>query len=305
VSADPGYRLPNLLILGAAKSGTTYLHGELARHPDVFMSAIKEPSFFSDSFQVVRNPIAYADLFAAARDQRWVGEASHVYMSHPEGARVLRAFLDPERFIVILRDPVERAVSLFNHMSRHGREVCRTIEAAVEREQRRLDSARLRWSTRNYFLNFGYVTSGLYGEQLQRYIDTFGRDRFCVLFYDELRDELDVAMKTVYEFLGVPEMEVGRAFSNVGGRKARVAPLSAAVWKLSLRMPPRRAAVARQLMERLTSPATSRPSAELRAALYPRFARDLALLESLIGRPTPRRWHAADGGFGDDPGAPS
>lgn len=296
MSADPGYRLPNYLILGAAKSGTTYLHGELARHPDVFMSAIKEPSFFSDSFQVVRNPIAYADQFAAAGDQRWVGEASHLYFSHPEGARVLRAFLDLERFIVVLRDPVERAVSLFNHMSRHGREVCGTIEAAIGREQQRLDSQRLRWSKRNYFLNFGYVSSGLYGEQLQRYIDTFGRDKFCVLFYDELRDKHDESMKKVYEFLGIPPIEAARVFSNVGGRKARVAPLSAAVWKLSLRMPPRRAAGARRLMERLTKPATSTPSAELRASLYPRFAADLAHLESLIGRPTPQAWHPAGRG---------
>lgn len=84
-------RLPNFFILGAAKSGTTSLHFYLKQHPEIFLSPEKEPTFFCEGFQVVKNPIDYFQLFDSVGDEKVIGEASHVYLSNPSTARVLAA----------------------------------------------------------------------------------------------------------------------------------------------------------------------------------------------------------------------
>lgn len=288
---SPGYRLPNLLVLGAAKSGTTFIHDELARHPDIFMSAVKEPTFLSDSFQVTKTPMAYAGQFAAARSETWVGESSHVYMSHPDGATVVRTFLNPQRFIVTLRDPVDRALSLFHHMSRHGREVCTSFERALDRETKRLESPRLRWSRRHYFLNFGYVASGRYGEQLDRYLAIFPRDRFLIRFHDELVADSARVMADIHTFLDVTPIATRTDHAaNVGGRRARSGPASVALWKASLKMQPERAARARQRLEAMTVAAPPAPTPAQRQRLEPLFAADIVHLETLIGARVPWPW---------------
>ena len=104
-------RLPNLFILGAGRCGTTFLHEQLGRHPHVFMSPNKEPTFFCDSSGMT-NPSEYLDQFSIATEESYVGESSHAYMSSPTSAAILKTFVPNARFIVSLRNPLAVAKML-------------------------------------------------------------------------------------------------------------------------------------------------------------------------------------------------
>ena len=114
-------RLPNFYILGAGKSGTTSLFRYLNEHPDIYMPGIKEPTFYCHLFQVVDNPIHYLGLFQNAGNKKWVGEASHAYLSCPQSAPALRAFTPEARFLC--NSPKSRrpgTLSLSTHGSMGG-----------------------------------------------------------------------------------------------------------------------------------------------------------------------------------------
>lgn len=198
---------PNLFVLGAGKSGTTSLWGMLRGHPDVHMSDPKEPSFFCSQFQVVQDPVTYFRLFDSPR--RWRGDSSHVYMSNPETAPILRALFPDARFIVILRQPGARAHALYRHMRRHRHadrlplEPAETFQAALHAEDTRYaDPAFLR-DCRHYFWNFMYCRSGFYDEQLARYFALFPRAQFHILSLAELAHHPADAARALAGFLDI------------------------------------------------------------------------------------------------------
>lgn len=195
---------PNLFLLGAGKSGTTTLYAYLRQHPDIHMSPVKEPSFFCDIFQVIKNPVDYLRLFQSERNVRWRGEASHVYLSYPPAADCLQAFFPEARFIVIFRDPVERAYSLYHDMIARGAEWHWPFERALEAEDDRADCPVFRRQNPQYLYNFLYVRSGLYSEQVGRYLERFERERFLFLTFDELATDPRMTFRRLYSFLGVP-----------------------------------------------------------------------------------------------------
>lgn len=88
----PPVRLPNFFILGAGRCGTTALALALNQHPEVFIPAIKEPSFFASSFQWVKDPARYIALYEPGTDASAVGDASHIYLEDPESPRILQSF---------------------------------------------------------------------------------------------------------------------------------------------------------------------------------------------------------------------
>ena len=114
------FNVPNLFILGAGKCGTTTIYHYLMRHPSIYMSRIKEPTHFCRLFQVVKNPIEYYQLFDGAKGESFIGEASHAYLTDPSSCRVIKALFPLAKFILILRNPADRAYSLYNHMRYHG-----------------------------------------------------------------------------------------------------------------------------------------------------------------------------------------
>jgi hypothetical protein len=181
---------PNLFILGAGKSGTTSLWSMLRAHPEVHMSVPKEPSFFSTQFQIVRDPISYFRLFDSPR--RWRGDASHVYMSNPDTAPILRALFPQARFIVILRAPQARAHALYRHMRRFRHadgqplELLDSFESALTAEEARFADPGFYQTCRHYAWNFLYCRSSFYDEQLSRYFALFPRAQFHILTLAEL-----------------------------------------------------------------------------------------------------------------------
>jgi sulfotransferase family protein len=279
-------RLPTFFILGAGRCGTTSLHELLDRNPEVFLCRPKEPSFFSDWSQGITNPVDYAALFAAATPGQQTGDASHVYYSHPRAAETLAAFVPDAKFILIYRNPADRARAMYLHMVQTGFETISTFEAALAAEDRRFGSERFRRTCPHYFWNYMYFRSGLFGEQLARYHAHFPPDRF---FYTTLYDlQLDPQAVTdgMARFLGVTPQPVD-AFPHTnpsrGVRSARLQRLERKVlWPMAAkRVPLARAAL--NSVERLN--ATDAPPADpdTRAHLLGGYAADLALLRDLSG----------------------
>ena len=123
---------PNLFIVGAPKCGTTSLYGWLSQHPNVYMSPIKEPGFFSpDSLHRPGTLARYEALFAkAGAEHEIVGEASTNYLYSREAVPRVLEYNPKAKFIVCVRNPVEMAPSLFAQRVWEGRDTVKCFEDA-------------------------------------------------------------------------------------------------------------------------------------------------------------------------------
>jgi len=206
-------RLPNFFIVGAPKAGTTSLYYYLRRHPEVFMSAIKEPNYFSYDETIRQNLYhkekgvgdlaGYKKLFAEANGQyKAVGEASVSYLFYPSVPGRIRQMVPEAKIIMSLRNPVERAFSHYFMEHKLGY-VNATLEDIV-----------LKKTTHKYAHLWyqQYVELGLYYEQVKRYMEVFPKEQLCIFIYDELSENMHDSILRVFEFLGIdtsymPELE--------------------------------------------------------------------------------------------------
>lgn len=204
--------LPNFLIVGAMKSGTTSLYHYLAQHPQIYMSPIKEPKFFAlegtmwdpeprgsgglAKIPGIRDWNAYLDLFSGVADEIAIGEASPLYLYAPPSAEKIRQVLPEAKIIAILRHPVDRAYSHFLHWVQRGLEPLGSDFVNVLRaEDERI--------ARNWSPNYHYKHRGFYYEQLKRYYDRFDRDRIRVYLFDELQRDPLAVTRDLFEYLDV------------------------------------------------------------------------------------------------------
>jgi len=290
-------RLPDFLVIGAGRSGTTSLYEYARCHPGVFMSDVKEPSFFAymdgglpthgkHAEWVRRNAVttreAYEQLFAGAGSAKAVGEASPIYLIHPHAAERIRAALPDVRLIAILRHPVERAHAAWSGLLRDGDEPSPTIEEALRLEESRLREG---WTP-----STGLVRNGLYYQMLSRYFERFPRERIRVYLYDDLVRDPQGLLADFFTFIGVDPAFLPDLSQRYGGTGLVRNPLLRTVWRHS-RLPrrlvrpflPRRlrdagfAWVTRDLVKAPMAPAT-------REALMKRFRPDIEALQDLIGR---------------------
>ena len=197
-SAQEIGRKPGLFVIGAMKSGTNYLRKLLNLHPSVFMSEVKEPSYFVDPGELKaiwpemwargywRDERNYLQLFASAGEATVIGEASTNYAKIPLVTGVaerLHTFNPEARQIYLLRDPVERTISHYWHMVHYHNEY-RSIEAAIRRDPQ-------------------YVAVSHYAMQLAPFRERFGRDRIAVLTYESLIKDPYTTMASLYRWLGL------------------------------------------------------------------------------------------------------
>ena len=194
---------PNFFILGSVRCGTTSLYHMLEQHNEIFMSHIKEPSFFCSYFQVVKNPVHYFNLFKKCKKEKAVGEASHVYFSNPETPIIIKTLFPKSKFILILRNPINRAYSLYNWARRRGVEPIGSFMKALEEEEIRYKDKKFIKKCPYYFWDFMYVRSSYYDIQLKRYLSLFSKDRFFILSLYEFANDPLMMVKQIYNFLGV------------------------------------------------------------------------------------------------------
>jgi Sulfotransferase domain len=208
--ATAGVRpLPDFLILGAQKAGTTALYAYLRWHPRIAGPSFKEVSYFDRHY---------------ARGERWyrahmptrregiVGEASPSYLFHPFAPERVATLLPHARLIVLLRNPVDRAFSHYQHEVALGREPL-TFEQAVAREDERMDGEVERMlRDPSYFSdawwNHTYLARGRYAEQLERWFADFPRAQMLILLTDELAEDPRETHRRVLEFLGVERRDL-------------------------------------------------------------------------------------------------
>ena len=198
--------LPDFLILGAQKAGTTALYAYLRRHPAITGPSWKEVSFFDRHW--ARGEAWYRGNFPnlARTRGRLVGEASPSYVFHPLAPGRVRELVPEARLVVLVRNPVDRALSHYNHEVALGREPL-SFEDALEAEEERLRgeeermAADPRYFSREWW-SHTYKARGRYAEQLERWLAVFPRERLLVLPSDDLGADPAAAHARVLEFLG-------------------------------------------------------------------------------------------------------
>ena len=207
--------MPNFLIIGAMKSGTTALYYYLEQHPEIYMSPVKEPNFFSSREQenaagAVTHIGTYQHLFRGVSGEKAVGEASHSYLYEPGAAAEIRRYLPEAKLIAILRNPIDRAYSHFLHMVRSGTEPLDDFAQALQEEEVGIHKERT-------FQD--YIGRGLYHDQLKRYFGTFPQGQVRIYLYEDLSDAPISTVQDAFRYLKVevsfvPDVSLRR---NVSG----------------------------------------------------------------------------------------
>jgi hypothetical protein len=188
--------LPNFLIVGAMRSGTTWLSRCLGEHQDVFMAKRKELHFFDSNHE--RGLEWYQQQFRSANGALAVGEATARYMCDPLSLERIARLLPDVRLIAILRDPSDRAYSHYWLNRARGWESV-PFEEALEREPERILRSR-----EDYF-RYAYVERGRYGAQVKRLRERFGPSRVHVMLLDDFQGDPAGEFSRVCGFLGVSQ----------------------------------------------------------------------------------------------------
>lgn len=286
--------LPNFLVVGAARSGTTALLWFLAQHPQIYTFPNKGSKFLSGQRMDWKGPVGrvqsgrkiegleeYAEFFQGREGEKMVGEASvdYLYFYEETIKNIKKYLLEEPKIIIILRDPVERAVSGYEYFWTREMEDLR-FEEALEREGER--------ERKGWHWMWQYKKTGLYYEQVKAYLDSFAEVK--VLFYEDFKKNNETVLREVYEFLGVDEgfrgSEAGSRI-NASGRETWLYKAYDFLRK-SLRFldgvvpkGPRRALW--NLMQRVGR-RRSRVSEKVKQDLRSYYEKDIAKLEKLLGR---------------------
>jgi hypothetical protein len=203
-ASDLKARVPDFLTLGTQKGGTTTLHHLLSQHPQVFLPACKEVHYFS--LHSLRGMAWYADHFRSARPDQRCGDITPYYLFHPQAPLRIETALPTARLLVLLRDPVERALSHYFHARRHGFETLPLAEA-LRAEPDRLQGAEaaLAPSGGHHYSHqkHSYVARGHYEQQIQAYRQRFPDRQILVLQSELLFAEPEHCWQAVLSFLGL------------------------------------------------------------------------------------------------------
>jgi Sulfotransferase domain len=275
--------LPNLIVIGGLKCGTTSLHHYLNLHPQIEMSRPKELNFFVSELNWELGRDWYASHFSGRSPVR--GETSPHYTNLPrfDGvAERMRGVLGSDvRLVYMVRDPIDRMLSHYLHNVGGGYET-RPLEQVLTDPEA------------------GYVARSRYAMQLEPYLREFGSERAAIVSREELKDDRAGTMRRVFSFLGVDssfsseqferEWETGSAKSTGGFRlmdRAVRLPGLRALDRNFDRLPERLRWLVERLIHDPGSGAAAKPelSQELRARLEDLFHDDVGRLEGIAERP--------------------
>jgi hypothetical protein len=177
--------LPNFLVIGAPRAGTTWIERQLREHPQVFLPSRKELHFFDREENFEKGIDHYKSYFVEAEDSLAVGEATPDYLHHPLAPQRIKRYLGDVKLIVSLRDPVDRAYSRYwNARGKYAENEGLSFEEKLARKPQ-------------------FVLEGYYFDHLSRYLELFDRRDLLCLLFDDLKADGPAFMRTIYDFLAV------------------------------------------------------------------------------------------------------
>ncbi|HEX6115667.1 MAG TPA: sulfotransferase [Solirubrobacterales bacterium] len=278
----PGAALPNLVVIGGLKCGTTSLHHYLGLHPQIGMSRPKELNYFVEELNWDLGEVWYANHFSASDPVR--GETSPHYTNEPRftgvAERIAGVLGDDAKVVYMVRDPVDRMLSHYLHNVGGGYEQ-RPMEVALA------DTAS------------AYVQRSLYARQAEPYLEHLGAERIAFVTREDLRDRREETMRRLFGFLGVDdgfsspqferEWETGSAKGSGGFRlmdRAVRLPGLRSLDRNFDRLPERWRWLVERIVHDPGSGEAPKPElpADLRARLVEAFRPDVERLEELTGR---------------------
>lgn len=200
--------LPNFLIIGSQKAGTSSIYEILKKHPQIYMSPIKEINFFTNNKRFKYGIRYYEKFFQdAPLNKKAVGEATPGYICHPDVPKKIRRYLPNIKLILIVRNPIDRAYSQYWHNRRVLSEELtfnETIKIALNDTY--LPGKR------------GYFSRGIYIKFINAYLAYFDLNQILVMVFDELRDNPKIFFKKIFNFLGVDtsfeSTDISKAFNT-------------------------------------------------------------------------------------------
>lgn len=186
---------PNFFVVGAPKAGTSSIYYHLKKHPQVFLPENKEPRYFSPHARERVTLEEYQRLYRDAEGYPAVGDASPSYLLDEDAAGLIHEVSPEAKIVAILRDPVARAFSDFLFCRTLGIEPETSFLAALRRYD---DRQAPEWNQSRL-----YIEQGMYGAQVRRYYDTFGRDRVVVLLFEDLTGNPRELFRRLASHIGV------------------------------------------------------------------------------------------------------
>jgi hypothetical protein len=267
--------LPDFLIIGAMRSGTTSLAHYLSAHPEVFIAPQKEVHYFDVNYE--KGEDWYRQQFSQASAGQVIGEASPTYMYDPEVSARMFSLLPEARLIAILRNPVDRAYSHYWHNRALGRETLEFAEAVVAESERLYTSTDVRTLYR-----YSYLERGHYLPQLLRICNYYPRAALQVILFEDLSRNPVEIFHSVCRFLKVDEQFTP---SNLGVTKNAYTTFRS-VWLRNFLRDWRDSLIKRIIGRLNKQPKDSYPPLDslTRAKLVDHFAEDNAALASWLGR---------------------
>ena len=214
--------LPDFVIVGAAKCGTTSLYRYLIEHPLVLAAQIKEVHYVDRQHNFDRGASWYrswfplrAELHRAARgrevERAICGESTPNYLAHPDAAARLHEVVPEARLIVLMREPIDRAWSQYRWQRRFGGETLElgdALRSEADRAGGGFDMMRADPQTRNRFVAHGYLARSRYADQLEWWLEAFPRERLLLLRSEDLFADPAATLARTCSFLGLPAVDL-------------------------------------------------------------------------------------------------
>jgi hypothetical protein len=191
----------DFLVIGAQKCATTWLYECMAAHPELHLPAHKRESWYLGGDLYEERGVGwYMDLLSGAHEGQSAGAVSVEYMYDPRAVPAVAIHAPQARFVVSLRDPIDRAISAYYWNLRKGQVPETGLEEALYRGITAIDKNH---ADDRPFVEM--IRRGEYGEQLQRYVDRFGPDRILYLLYEDIACDPVGSLRRVCQYLGVDE----------------------------------------------------------------------------------------------------
>ncbi|MFW9820739.1 MAG: sulfotransferase domain-containing protein, partial [Candidatus Thorarchaeota archaeon] len=219
--------LPDFLIIGGQRCGTTFYYNCLKQHPNIKTSLRrKEIHFFDNNFH--RGLLWYKSYFPTLSSKYFykyilshniiTGEASPYYILHPLVPSRVKSIIPNVKIIILLRNPVSRAYSHYNHEVRRGIEKL-SFENAIKREKENIDKELKKIMENEHyysyvFRNYSYITRGIYISQIKNWMEVFPKDQFLIIKSEDLFENPRDVMRKSFKFLNL------RNYENITFKKA-------------------------------------------------------------------------------------